>query len=827
MTRSTKALVTAAVVVTLASAVAVVLVVRTHPGGDSTALAPLTFRVDPAVRPSVDRVAALDAGTSGERRVGALAEPEGGAAELVLDEVIVHVRNRAELEAFLGRWSGQVLDSFPPDADGQDHLVRVDVGRADPAALVADLLAVEPDQAGEHRVSDERVLRLLALAAAEWRRGTEVVIDWLTEPASIESGEVYESRDITQDGAAKNVFDWSFMRSGGQMDIGVAAAWQLLQVHGKLKPSIRYMVVDTGFSTNSDFPENSKIRKAEWGDRNSQECSDGTPCPWHGTDVVLAGMAQVDNQYGSAGPAGPVVSQLIAVGRSAEYWTTMRRIEDMAEEEHPDVVNLSFIRGVTAGSKHTQTWTDRRLRHVRDTGALIVAGAGNDGRTVDVDRLFVPCESTHVMCVGGMTGSAALDPASNFGEGDSPTSVEIYGPMCVRSINDPNRSYLDFTTRSTCGTSIASPFVGGVAALVMAADPSLTPLEVRRILNDTANVGGLGSKVTGSQRRVNALKAVARALGVQVRDPDVKIQAPKKGKEIGPEAWVDLRGTATDFMGRSVKISWASDKDGPLTEGSTTSVPPLSLGPHVITATATDSTGRTSSAKVTVTVVDTPPEVKLVSPPNGLTVTEGNTVSLVGTSMDPDTWSPVADEHATWQILRGATVIHEATGHAAMLPATKVRPGSYTARFSAGGVTAQTSFTVRAVPPGQTEPKATITKPATNLMLGTGGPALKITFAGAGVDVEDGGLSGTRLRWTASSGSQTRTLCTGSGVPASAGGSPGGFTLAKSCASFTAQLGIAKGDIATTTWVVRLEVFDSTGLSGADTVTVKVTVAVP
>jgi hypothetical protein len=84
------------------------------------------------------------------------------------------------------------------------------------------------------------------------------------------------------------------------------------------------------------------------------------------------------------------------------------------------------------------------MRHVRDTGALIVAAAGNNGRTVDTDTLYVPCESTYVMCVGGMNGSAAVDPGSNFGEGDTSTSVEIYGPMCVRTINDPNRTFLDW-----------------------------------------------------------------------------------------------------------------------------------------------------------------------------------------------------------------------------------------------------------------------------------------------------------------------------------------------------------------------------------------------
>jgi len=817
MTRKSKIVIAAGVsfVIVVAGMVAVMA------GGGSDGEGPLVFRVDAAVKTQLTQVDPIEGATDARQTV-ALAVPGGSVAELVLDEVIVHVNNHAELVAFLGRWNGKVMDSFPADSEGQDYLVKVDVSRADPAKLEEDLLATEPGQAGEHRVSDERALRLLALAAAEWRLGTEVVVDWITEPLTIESGEVFEAKDITEDGVAKNVFDWSYMQAGAGMDTGVAAAWQLLQAQGKLTPQVRYLVMDGGFNRNFDFPDNAKMRKGEWGEANKKDCH-GKSCPWHGTDVVLAAMAKVDNQYGTAGPAGPVVSELVVVGNSLDYWSRLRRLESVAEDEHPDVVNLSFTRDVNVGGAYAKKWTDRRMKHVRDTGALIVASAGNDGRSVDSDTLWVPCESSQVMCVGGMTKGGGLDDGSNFGEGDSPTSVEIYGPMCVRSINDPIRPALDFTTKNVCGTSFASPFVGGVAALVMAANPALRSEEVRKILNDTANVGGLGAKVTGSQRRVNALQAVAKALGVEVVVPRVSIDYPPDGKEFAVGRWMDLRGKATDFMGRELKIAWDSDKDGHLADGSATSVPPLSLGTHVLTATVTDSTRRTGSAKVTVKVVDNPPVVKLVSPASGMKTLEGNDVALVGTSMDPDDFSALADDKAKWEVSRNGSVVHTATGHVASVPHSKLPPGSYTVKFTAGPVSAQGSFTVEAIPPGQHKPKATITKPAGTLAISAhNGMPKDIAFAATGTDTEDGTVAGSRFRWTARSGSgQTKVLCTGSHVPS--GAPPGGFTTYKNCATFTGGLGIASGDVALTTWVVTLEVFDASGLVGTDTVTVKVT----
>lgn len=821
MTRRRLVLTVAVVVALVAGGAAFALTMLDRPAGPKPTQ-PILI-IDPTVNPSVESVESIE-GRTEQRAVGALVMSDGTKADLVLDEVIVHVATPAELSAFLGRWGGQVLDSFPADADGQDHLVRVDVSRADPAKLPADLLAAEPKPWGELRASDERVARLMALAAAEWRIGTELVIDWLTEPAGIEDGKVFEAKDITTkvDGKEipKNVFDWTYMQAGGNLDIGVAAAWQLLQAHGRLKPQVKYMVMDGGFNTNFDFPKDSKIRKGEWGKKNPSDCTNGASCPWHGTHVVMAAMATVDNGYGTAGPAGPVVSRLIAVGNDYDYWTRLRRLEDMVEDERPDVVNLSFTRSVDAGSAHAKKWTDRRMRHIRDHGALIVAAAGNNGKTIDTDTLYVPCESTHVMCVGGLAqNSTAVHGDSNWGEGDSTTSVEIYGPYCVRSINDPIRPALDFTTDEVCGTSFASPFVGGVGALVMAANPELSPEEVRNILNVTANVGGLGSKVTGSQRRVNALKAVARALGVDVVPPTVKIEAPKDGREVGIEDWVDLRGTSTDFMGRAVKLHWESDKDGVLADGSKTSVPPLSLGTHVITATATDSTGRTTSATVKVKVVDTPPKVKLVSPAPGEEVMEGDEVSLVGDSVDPDNWQPLPAGSGEWEVRRGATVVHTAKGHSATLPAAKVTPGAYTARFTVEGVRAESTFTVKAVPPGQTKPTAIITKPTKTLSIGYGE---SVTFSGYGADNEDGLLDGTHYRWVAVSGTARKVLCEGSAVPRTTGPAPGGgFQAKKSCATVTvtgANVGVAPGDGGQSKWTVKLVVYDTNLNYRTDTV---------
>jgi serine protease len=789
---------------------AVVLVAAVAAGVAVAGLAParpaasaVTATVDADLQPSVAQIDSLG-GLA--RDVGVLAYPDGIVEDVVLDEVMLYARTPADLEDFLARWDGVVLDSFAPDADGgQDHLVRVDVDRAD-----TDRIAAGPTwQAGDYRVSDERVTGLLALTASA-PSGLQVQVNPLVRSQSIGAGRAYEAEDVIDHELSEpeNAFEWSYLREGGVLDTGVARAWQILLAEQRLEPQVRFMVVDGGFARNQDFPDNSTIRKGSWGEKNTVGCGDD-PCPWHGTHIVMAAAAKVGNHYGVAGPAGPVISKLVAVRQGSDYWTSMRRTVDMAEDEKPDVVNLSFAREVNGGNTHARTWTDRRMSQVRDTGALIVAAAGNNGAVIDAatDRYYLPCQSPHVLCVGGVDRTGEVHENSNRGRSINHRSVELFGPMCVLSLADPSRALTNWRTDWVCGTSYASPFVGGVAALVMAANPDLDADEVRRILIETAHadVGGTG---VVTKRRVNAQAAVVRALDAP---PTVTISSPADGAELSVGQWVDLRGTATDVAGNALPLTWHSDVGGHLADGSETSTLPLAAGTHVITASATDSHGRTGEASVTVTVVDTPPEVHIISPPEQApAIFEGTAVELRATSWDPDTYAPVPDDQTMWYVWRDGDAIHVDRGHRTTLPAAEVVPGSYRARFLGGVSSVERTFVVSALPPGQVPPTATITAPSAGLELSSpNGNPRSVEFAGSGTDGHGAAVHGTRMRWVAYGTHETKVLCQGSGVPGG-GGSSGGFLLPRDCASFSADIGLEHG-LAETTWSVWLEVYDSDG----------------
>lgn len=96
-------------------------------------------------------------------------------------------------------------------------------------------------------------------------------------------------------------------------------------------------------------------------------------------------------------------------------------------------------------------------------------------------------------------GHGTKSSYSNYGA----TGVDIFAPgddilTCQsRSVCSSACNYCGYHTKN--GTSMATPFVSGVAALILAEDPDLTPIQVKaRILNSAHQISSLsGLCVTG------------------------------------------------------------------------------------------------------------------------------------------------------------------------------------------------------------------------------------------------------------------------------------------------------------------------------------------
>jgi serine protease len=536
--------------------------------------AAISLVVDTTVTPSGEALPGFADGAP--RPLAAVTGDDGLVAEFVADELWLSGPDPAELAAVLARYGGAVLAVFRPGDHGlsglpDQYLVRVDASGADEATLAADLRALEPTAAGEHRVSSQRGLDLLVIASREAASGTDVGLNWVGSGAQFRDRETSEAPTGTGSAGGPYVADafrWPSHARGGAQDIGVAEAWRALELAGRLDSRVKLAILDMGFAPDADTPSDwTAVSNVPFvsatGTANALRCGGGHECPWHGTNVLSAAMAVPDNGYGAAGPAGPIAAPVM-VYTLYDFFTSITALGE-ARLRGARIANLSYGAPVPWYLGWSVLPFEAATAAFRGTGMLLFAAAGNEGRDVDArdctlgkcwERTwFTPCENAGVICVGGMAaGSTTRAAQSNYGA----EQVDLFGPFTLWVGPDPaaptNRA------QAVSGTSVASPFVAGVAALVWAANPGLGADAVENALLSTAHPNGDGTV----RRHVNALAAVQLALGNV--PPAVTLAAVG---DVPYNLTAFLSATVEDFEDPfpCCTVTWSSDVDGPLGSG--------------------------------------------------------------------------------------------------------------------------------------------------------------------------------------------------------------------------------------------------------------------
>ena len=120
--------------------------------------------------------------------------------------------------------------------------------------------------------------------------------------------------------------------------------------------------------------------------------------------------------------------------------------------------------------------------------------------------------------------------------------------------------------------------------------------------------------------------------------PELSILSPADGGQFTEGQVVGLQASANDAQqgDLSTVITWSSNIDGLLGSGAQLDVY-LTPGSHTITATVTDDGNETTTASITLTVfplVNTPPQVTINTPVDGLTISEGQGITLQGAATD-------------------------------------------------------------------------------------------------------------------------------------------------------------------------------------------------
>ena len=344
----------------------------------------------------------------------------------------------------------------------------------------------------------------------------------------------------------------------------------------------------------------------------------------HGTAVAGTAAAAGNNSNGVTSIAWNAQIMPIRITNRSDgyaYWSDAARGLNWAADNGADVANISFA--MTNSSSVSSA-----AQNMRNKGGLVVIAAGNDG----TDPGYA--DNPNIITVSATTSSDSKASWSNYG-----SLIDVAAPGASILTTTRGGGYGNWN-----GTSFASPVTAGVVALIMGANPTLTPDEVETVLENSAD------KIAGDWHpnygngRVNAAVAVQMAMSmdsipIDSEAPVVNIFSPTGGAMISGIALVEVN--ATDNSQVSEVSLYA---DGQFIGADNTTPYQFSWdsndaadGSVVLTAYANDEAGNEGvSNSVSVNVKNqadvtdqSPPSVSIRNPTDGSTVSRTVSISVI------------------------------------------------------------------------------------------------------------------------------------------------------------------------------------------------------
>ncbi len=300
----------------------------------------------------------------------------------------------------------------------------------------------------------------------------------------------YVERDQVAHLAAVTPDDRAFGKQWGIRKAGVDTAWDTTRGSA----TIVVAVVDTGVRVLPDLAGRVLPGRDFVNDDDNADDDQG-----HGTMTAGVVAARGDNRTGIAGICWtcrilPV--KVLGKDGSGSYSDIARGVR-WAADQGADIINLSL-----GGPSDSRLLRDA-VAYASGKGALVIAAAGNNGRSARHYPAAIPA----VLAVGASTSTDRRYPWSNYGS----KWVDITAPGC-----NPAQAR-NGLVGNFCGTSSATPFVTGVAALLASTTPTPTAAVMRTALTTSAATVA-GTWVPTSSGRVDAAAALA---SLPVTDDDV------------------------------------------------------------------------------------------------------------------------------------------------------------------------------------------------------------------------------------------------------------------------------------------------------------------
>jgi len=289
-------------------------------------------------------------------------------------------------------------------------------------------------------------------------------------------------------------------------------------------------IADTAISNDGNGRDSDASDPGDW--TAAGQCGTGEPASnssWHGTHVAGTIAALTNNGIGIAGVAyGAKVVPVRVLGQCGGYtsdiangivWASGGTVSGVTNiAARAQVINMSL-----GGGGACDTTTQTAINGARSRGTVVVVAAGNEAQNVSNSS---PANCSGVIAVAATNKSGGRASYSNYG-----TLVDVAAPggdtgaAILSTLNAGTKGPGADNYAGYMGTSMATPHVAGVVALMLAKNPALTPDEVEARLKSSARAfpascSGCGVGLVDASAAVDAAAGTGTTTGPTVSETE-------------------------------------------------------------------------------------------------------------------------------------------------------------------------------------------------------------------------------------------------------------------------------------------------------------------
>jgi serine protease len=471
--------------------------------------------------------------------------------------------------------------STEADAIPGDVIVRFEEARLPEAAALARVHL--PGYRAVHKGFISEYLHVIGYAPLERRAMKAGETGGLVRQVAKLGGVRYAEKNVrVQALAAPN--DPGYSRQWHYPMMNLPAAWDVTTGSFNSSTGISNVVIavlDSGIIKHSDLDSRvlpgadlvSDTSSSQDGDgRDTDPTDQGKDQPnggssYHGSHVAGTIAAATNDGRGVAGiywGGRAILPVRVLGGGSGSFadiaagiqWATGVSVPGLPVNKYPaKVINMS-LGGESSPSQALQ----EVINAAADKGVVIVVAAGNSNIPASQ---FSPCNQQRVICVGATRFNGRRSSYSNYGSG---VDVMATGGETAEDLNGDGKpdgvlsTILDDSGQPVWayyqGTSMASPHVAGIVALMKDVNPALSAADAEQILKDTADPSSQCSEGCGAGL-VNAQAAVLRAKGVQP-DPNAPPRLSVGSTQLSFPGGGTQQLTVRNVGGGSLKVTAAA-----------------------------------------------------------------------------------------------------------------------------------------------------------------------------------------------------------------------------------------------------------------------------